>query len=482
MRWRIPSTLIVCLVSGLLLSTAHAANVKGVRVYAAPDNTRLVFDLDGAVEHRLQLVEKQGDKPQQVIIDMNYTALAAGVTVPDLSATTIGQMRLSTVNDFNLHVELDLKQDINAKSFVLKPSEPYGHRLVVDLSDRQEAKPVEKPVATEGGLRPILVVIDAGHGGEDPGALGPNRLREKDITLSIAKKLAAMINAEPGYRAELTRKGDYYIDLRKRSRIAQDKGADLFVSIHADAFKNPRASGASVFAWSQRGATSETARFLADKENLSDLVGGADPHSVDDTLVQVLADLQLDGTVRTSLGIGKSILGEMGGIAKLHKHHVEQAGFMVLKSVSVPSLLVETGFISNPTEARNLSDPEYQQKMAQSIFAGVNDYFNRIPPPGTVLAARKAGQTVTAPVVIAEARADPAPEKISQEKPEITPVSQPKPESKPATKKAVVHIVKRGETLSGISARYNVTISALKKHNKLKNSTVFVGQKLKIPG
>lgn len=467
--------LAACFLPVALWSSAQAADIEGIRVYAAPDNTRLVLDLNGPVEHRLELVEKQGDQPQRVLIDIDYTALGTGVTVPDLAATTISQLQFSTVDDFNLRVQIDLKKDINPKSFVLKPNEPYGHRLVIDLVDREQAKPIEKTIAPEGKHRDILVVIDAGHGGEDPGALGPNRLREKDITLSIAKKLAAIINAEPGYRAELTRNGDYFIELRRRSRIAQDKGADLFVSIHADAFKNPAASGASVFAWSQRGATSETAKFLADKENLSDLVGGADPNSVDDVLVQVLADLQLDGTVRTSLGIGKSILGEIGGMAKLHKHHVEQAGFMVLKSVSVPSLLVETGFISNPAEARNLGNKDYQEKMAASIFKGIKQYFDRIPPPGTVLAARKSGQTVITP-------ANPVKETTS-----VAPVALPKPDNKPVVikpeiKKPVVHIVKRGETLSRISARYNVTIAAIKKHNGLKSSTVYVGQKLKIPG
>src|SRR5690606_8019222 len=193
--------------------------------------------------------------------------------------------------------------------------------------------PVKPSVSGSKPLRDILVVIDPGHGGEDPGAIGPNRLREKDLTLKISRELAAVINAQPGYRAELTRTGDYFIPLAKRSDFALKKKADLFVSIHADAFTNKKAAGASVFAWSQRGATSTTAQFLADSENLSDLVGGADPSSIDNTLSQVLADLSIDGVVSYSLGMGSDILHEIGSITKLHKRHVEQAGFRVLKSV-----------------------------------------------------------------------------------------------------------------------------------------------------
>jgi len=317
-------------------------------------------------------------------------------------------------------------------------------------------------------LRNVLIVIDPGHGGEDPGALGPNRLREKDITLKISKQLAALINAQPGYRAELTRTGDYFIPLGGRSKMALDKKADLFISIHADAFTNKKAAGASVFAWSQRGATSTTAKFLADNENRSDLVGGADPNAVDDVVVQVLADLAVEGVVSYSLGMGGDILQEIGSMTKLHKRQVEQAGFMVLKSVRVPSLLIETGFISNPGEAKKLATDQHQQQLAQAIFKGIRRYFTRVPPPDTYIAAQQAGK----PVVY-------TPEPPPVYKPE--PSTPRKPTVQTPAKKTLVHTVKRGETLSGISAQYNVTMSALKKHNQLKGSTIAVGQKLKIP-
>jgi len=421
-------------------SVAHAADVNGLRLYRAPDHTRLVFDLDGPVEHKLFSLGSAEGKPERLVIDVDHTALNVDVSKIDLKTSPISQIRYAKRNDFDLRVVLDLKGSINPKSFVLKPNDKYGHRLVVDLYDKQKTQPVRKTVESQsqGKLRDILIVIDAGHGGEDPGAIGPGRVREKDVVLRIAKKLAEIVNAKKGYRAELTRTGDYYIKLRKRSQVAIEKKADLFISIHADAFKDPRAKGASVFAWSQRGATSETARYLADKENLSDLVGGASPESVDETLAHVLADLSIDANVSFSLGLGSHVLKEMGAVARLHKKHVEQAGFAVLKSVRVPSLLVETGFISNPTEAKNLNSRVYRAKLANAIFKGIDSYFTDVPPPGTYLAAKK-------------------------------------------NKRSMVYTVSSGDTLSGIAQRYQVSLLDLKKYNGLSTSTIRIGQKIKIP-
>lgn len=481
------------------LSSTQAADVQGLRLYRAPDNTRLVFDLSGEVDHQLQLLPKQAGQPERLLIVISNTAANVKIGELELKGTTISQLQLSRVNDFDLQVVLDLSADVAAKSFMLKPNAPYGYRLVIDLADVVPLPlPVTPPPLAQNASKPdvsypgvarqgrdILIMIDAGHGGEDPGAMGPGRVREKDITLRIAKALEAQVNQQKGYRAELTRKGDYYVDLRKRSKMARDKNADLFVSIHADAFKNPKAAGASVFAWSQRGATSETARFLADKENLSDLVGGADPNSVDDTLVQVLADLQLDGTVRLSLGMGAYVLREVDTVARLHKQHVEQAGFMVLKSVNVPSLLVETGFISNPDEARKLNSPAYQQQMANAIFTGINKHFTKIPPPGSYLASLRGDSPSPTSTLsfVAEANADEA---IA---PEVNPPKANPPPVKPVTRSTVkpkaaaprVHVVRRGDSLTDIAGRYGISVSTLKKYNKLSKSKIFVGQKLKIP-
>jgi N-acetylmuramoyl-L-alanine amidase len=467
-------------------STIEAADVQGVRLYRAPDNTRLVFDLTGDVEHRVQLLAKQADQPEQLMIHISNTAANINTDTLELKGTPISRLQVSRVNDFDLQVVLDLSADVTPKSFMLKPNAPYGYRLVIDLVDIVVPTPLvpappivaaAKPDANKPG-RDILIMIDAGHGGEDPGAMGPGRIREKEITLKIAKELETIVNRQKGYRAELTRKGDYYVDLRKRSKMARDKNADLFVSIHADAFKNPNARGASVFAWSQRGATSETARFLADKENLSDLVGGANPDSVDDTLIQVLADLQLDGTVRLSLGMGGYVLREMDKIAKLHKQHVEQAGFMVLKSVNVPSLLIETGFISNPAEAKNLNSSAYQQMMAKAIFSGIDKHFTKIPPPGSYIASLQGESTnavAALPSIINQANAE------ETDPVKTTPIVYGPAKPKPKAPAAVIHVVKRGDNLSDIAKRYGVSLTALKKLNKLSKSKIFVGQKLKIP-
>jgi N-acetylmuramoyl-L-alanine amidase len=451
----------------------YGADVQGMRIYRSPDSTRLVFDLSSAAEHQVKVLPQTSDKPERILIELKNTVLKGDASQLKLQDTPIAQIRFGQHNDFDLWAVLDLKSSVTPKAFLLKPMGQYGDRLVVDLYDKepvveisQTPVPLKPPVSGSPALRDILIVIDPGHGGEDPGAIGPNKLREKDITLKISRELAALINAQPGYRAELTRNGDYFIPLGKRSAFALKKKADLFVSIHADAFTNKKAAGASVYAWSQRGSTSTTAQFLADKENLSDLVGGADPSSVDDTLSQVLADLSIDGVVNYSLGMGSDILREIGSMTKLHKRQVEQAGFMVLKSVRVPSLLIETGFISNHEEARKLSTPEHQAKIARAIFNGIHRYFSRVPPPNTYIAAQQAGK----PVVY-----------TPEPRPVYTPGPASTPTPKPVAKKSVVHTVKRGETLSGISAKYNVTITALKKHNQLKSSTVYVGQKIKIP-
>src|SRR5690606_11788467 len=309
----------------------------------------------------------------------------------------------------DLRLVLDLSAMVTPKSFTLAPNQQYGHRLVVDLFDQEHAgnaapqtpQVTQPPAGTAvppkvdsapstapaklppvaSGQRDIVIAIDAGHGGEDPGALGPGKkLYEKHVTLAIAKELQRQINAEKGFRGELVRTGDYFIPLRKRTEIARKKGADLFVSIHADAAPNSRAFGASVYALSERGATSETARWLADTENQSDLIGGAGNVSLDDKdrmLAGVLLDLSMTASLSSSLNVGQQVLSNMGRITPLHKRRVEQAGFMVLKSPDIPSILVETGFISNPNEANKLSTAAHQQALARSITAGVRDFFQQ---------------------------------------------------------------------------------------------------------
>ncbi len=273
----------------------------------------------------------------------------------------------------------------------LTPDVPATPTPSVPVTPVTPTQPVAKlPLPTKGGTRDIVIAIDAGHGGEDPGALGPGGLHEKNITLSIARELQRQINQVRGYRAELTRTGDYFIPLRKRTEIARKKGADLFVSIHADAAPSRSAFGASVFALSDRGATSETARWLADSENRSDLIGGDGSVSLgdkDQMLAGVLLDLSMTATLSSSLDVGHKVLTNVGRITSLHKRRVEQAGFMVLKSPDIPSILVETGFISNVNESRKLASASHQQALARSITSGIRQYFQQSPPPGTYIAS-----------------------------------------------------------------------------------------------
>jgi N-acetylmuramoyl-L-alanine amidase len=362
----------------------------------------------------------------------------------------------------------DLKTKVTPNSFALKAHGEMHDRLVLDFYDipgsavavaevaatqpitrLPEVKPEPVPVVPAQeitGNRSIVIAVDAGHGGEDPGAMGPNRVREKEVTLSIAKELVAAINAQPGFTGKLTRTGDYFIPLKKRRDIARNMKADLFVSIHADAFTRSSARGASVFALSRTGATSETARFLAQRENESDLIGGVGGISLDDkdeVLAGVLVDLSMTATLNSSLQVGSHVLKSMGGIAHLHKRHVEQAGFMVLKSPDVPSILVETGFISNPEESRKLATATYRKQMAHSVFSGIRNYFVQHPPAGTLLAAQLASGQL---------------KNMVRE-----------------------HTVASGDTLSAIAIRYGVTVSQLMQHNRMRNATVKVGQTLKIP-
>jgi N-acetylmuramoyl-L-alanine amidase len=289
-----------------------------------------------------------------------------------------------------------------------------------------------------------VVVVDAGHGGEDPGATGPRGAREKDVVLKMARILADMIEQKPGYTAKLTRTGDYYIDLRSRTILARKHNADLFVSVHADAFRTPEPRGASVFALSQRGATSETARWLAQSENRSDLIGGAGGVSLDgrdDTLAGVLLDLSMTASINSSLGVGSEVLDQLGGVAKLHKRSVEQASFAVLKSPDIPSILVEAGFISNPREEKYLTTSGYQRKLADAVVRGIDDYFQKTPPPGTLLAWQKRNGK----------------NEVSQ------------------------YRIQRGDTLSGVARRTQTSVSELMQYNGLNDDRVMVGQTIRIP-
>ncbi|WP_438951662.1 N-acetylmuramoyl-L-alanine amidase [Porticoccus sp.] len=420
---------------------AAATVVDGVRLWRAPDHTRLVFDLSGPISHTIFEL----DNPRRLVVDIDQTTLKTTLTGLDFSTSPITGIRSGVHEGHHLRIVLDLSASVKPRSFTLAKNEQYGHRLVLDLYDREkeEARTTEEKSARPPlqGQRDVIISIDAGHGGEDPGALGPNGIREKDVVMAISRELKKLFDQTPGFKARLVRDGDYYIALRDRTRIAHEQRADMFISVHADAFTKPSANGASVFALSRRGATSETARYLASKENRADLIGGAGSVSLDDKdhmLASVLLDLSMTATLSSSLDAGTDVLKHLGGVARLHKKRVEQAGFMVLKSPDIPSILVETGFISNPHEARLLGTRDYQQKIARSIFHGIHQHFSKAPPSGTLLAARK-------------------------------------------SKGESVHVIATGDTLSDIALKYNISVDALLRHNGLTNTRINVGQRLKIP-
>ncbi|MDT8926140.1 N-acetylmuramoyl-L-alanine amidase [Pseudomonas taiwanensis] len=467
MRIRALVAVVGLLLTAVTVDALAVTQVKSMRLWRAPDNTRLVFDLSGPVQHSVFTLSA----PDRLVIDITGATLAAPLNV-STSNTPISSVRSAQRTPTDLRVVVDLKKSVTPKSFTLAPNAQYGNRLVVDLYDQEAdavaastpaAPPAQAPATTPAvpvtpaqpaiklppvpsGKRDIVVAIDAGHGGEDPGASGSRGQHEKDIVLQIAKELQRQINTEKGYRAELTRTGDYFIPLRKRTEIARKKGADLFISIHADAAPSRAAFGASVFALSDRGATSETARWLADTENRSDLIGGAGNVSLDDKdrmLAGVLLDLSMTATLSSSLNVGQKVLGNMGRVTSLHKQRVEQAGFMVLKSPDIPSILVETGFISNNNEAAKLATASHQQALARSIHTGVRQYFQQNPPPGTYIAwLRDSG-------------------KIAQGPRE--------------------HTVRPGETLAMIAVRYQVSVASLRSSNSLKSDELKVGQHLDIP-
>lgn len=422
-----------------------ATEVEGARIWPAPDHTRLVFDTRSQVKHTIFSLEN----PSRLVIDIQDASLKANLDQLDLSDSPVRRIRSASRNGNDLRVVLDLEKDIKPRSFLLEPNQQYGHRLVVDLiqEDRESLDELKKPIVRDQSdtKRDIIVVIDAGHGGEDPGAIGPRGTLEKDVVLAMAQRLEELIDNQPGYEARLTRTGDYYIDLRRRTLLARKHNADLFVSVHADAFRSPQPSGASVFALSQRGATSETARWLARSENRSDLIGGEGGVTLgdkDDVLAGVLLDLSMTASINASVGVGGYILEQLGGVTKLHKRGVEQASFVVLKSPDIPSILVEAGFISNPSEERNLASSEHQRNVARAVFEGIEAYFNNVPPPGTLLAWQKRQDGGGA---------------------------------------AGEYRVQRGDTLSAVARRNQVSVEALKRVNGLTDDVVMVGQTLQIP-
>ena len=445
---QIPATVPLSAVHALLMAlgaiawvlasvlTVSAADVNAVRLWRAPDHTRVVLDLSEAAELSTLSLEN----PERFVVDLSQSRLTASLTALPLEGTPLSGVRSGIRQGADLRLVFDLSASVRTSVFLLPPNDTTGHRVVDDLFDKiptEEPEPVLSVESLES-RRDIVIAIDPGHGGEDPGALGPGGLREKTVVLQIARRLENQLAKIPGFKPMLVRTGDYYVSLKNRRDKARALEADLFVSIHADAFREKSAHGASVYALSMRGATSTTAQYLADTENAADLVGGVELAEMDPILAGVLADLSMTGTLDASLNLGALILEQIDGVARLHKKRVEQAGFAVLKSPDVPSLLIETGFISNPGEAERLATPAYQDKMARAIRRGIQSWFARQPPPGTLLAWQReqGGREVT---------------------------------------------IAAGDTLSEIAERYGVTVASIKTNNGLSRDVIYVGQTLVIP-
>jgi N-acetylmuramoyl-L-alanine amidase len=389
MLLKLLKTLLLCLTlsSGL----AQALQLTATRLWPSPDYTRITLESIQPIAHKYFTLSN----PERLVIDLEgveagtaLNALAAQLTPDDpyISAIRVGLNRPGV-----MRVVLDLKAPIKPSVFQLQPLEQYGNRLVVDIYPAQEnntadnsvspqqSKTAEQPKSVPQYARLITVAIDAGHGGEDPGASGANGSHEKDITLALAKKLKQKIDAQENMRAVLIRDGDYFVPLGQRVVKARGLKADLFLSIHADAFINPDARGSSVFALSEHGATSVAARWLAKKENDADLIGGINIDVKDPFLKRTLIDLSQTATINDSLKLGYAVLKEIKGVNTLHKGQVEQAGFAVLKAPDIPSILIETAFISNPDEEKRLNDPGYQDKLVDAIVDGVKVYFDKHP-------------------------------------------------------------------------------------------------------
>jgi N-acetylmuramoyl-L-alanine amidase len=368
---------------------ARGVEVRAVRLWASPEGTQVILELSGTAKHTLLTLKN----PDRVVLDVPDARLAAGARRPPASGV-VKQVRMGRRPGGELRVVLDLTRPIRAKSFLATPNDHYGYRLVVDLGGPAAVVAADAPIKAEHArpeARDLVIAIDAGHGGEDPGAIGMHGTREKDVTLAIARALERSVNAEPGMRAVLTRDGDYFVPLRDRMRRARAQQADLFVSIHADSIRDRAVDGSSVYILSQRGATNEAARWLAERENAADLIGGVSLENKGDLLASVLLDLSQTASLSASETAAEHVLHQLNLVGEVRKPLVQQAGFMVLKSPDIPSMLIETAYISNPAEEQRLRGAAHQSKLAAAIHQGLREYFYADPPAGSRIAQIAAG-------------------------------------------------------------------------------------------
>ncbi len=423
---------------GVMVAAAPAAGstVENIRLWAEEGKTRVVLDLSAPADHTLFTLRQ----PNRVVVDVKNSTLGSRLATLPPGSGHVRSIRAARRGQSDLRIVLDLNQSVRPRSFSAGPYDRYGDRLVIDLAAPDGFEPVKTVRMAETRPRELVIAVDPGHGGRDPGAIGQGRTREKDVVLAIARKLAARIDEEPGMRAVLVRDGDTLIGLRERMETARRHRADLFVSIHADAVHDKRARGSSVYVLSLKGASDEAARRLAEQNN-ADLIGGVVLSDKDEVLASVLLDLSQNASLGASMEVGRNVIDELARVGRVHKRSVQHAGFAVLKSPDVPSILVETAFISNPEEERKLRNGAHQDQLAAAILSGIRRYFYANPPPDSLIA-----QSV-----------------------------------RDGRELQVRHVIARGDTLSEIANRYNVSLSALRSVNNLHGDRIRIGQVLRIP-
>lgn len=510
--------LFVCVLCSMPLP-AFAADVESLNIWRSPDYTRVVIDVSNRPEYSVFVLEG----PHRVVIDIRDSRMKATLQGLAIEGSPVTAVRSGLRNQTDTRIVLDLSGPVNPSSYSLPPNDEHGERLVVDLYDAGTQAPALAPamvepadetrvqaaepvVAESSARRNIVVAIDAGHGGSDPGAIAHDgHMQEKDIALAISRAVAERIRAMPGFEPVMIRDGDYYVQLQQRPQLARQNRADIFLSIHADSHTTSRAEGMTIYALSQRTAEDENIRRVTEKENSSDLLGGMSGdtslRNFDDDLALTLLDLSMSWSIEQSMAAGSYILNATGNVARLRRDVPQQGNFWVLRSPDIPSLLIETGYLSNPAEARKLASADYQRKLADSIAQGVMNYFYERPPEGTLIAWQKANNQGPDRQYIV-ARGDSL-SLIAQRhnvslshlrsanslRTDTIHVGQALriPGAGPALIAAVApaqvseHTITRGETLSGIAARYSVSVSRLREANRLRNDTIRVGQVLLIP-
>ncbi|MGS3137779.1 N-acetylmuramoyl-L-alanine amidase [Aeromonas sanarellii] len=516
--------LILVFFLSLMALPTWANQLKSVRVWPSPDNTRVVLDMSSAPNFNYFTLTG----PSRLVIDLKGASNAANLARIENKSELVRKIRESTpLEQGSLRLVLDLSSSIKPVVFPLAPAGPYGHRLVIDLPYEEKGSATAQPAPVGGQGKAIVIAIDPGHGGEDPGSIGPRRTYEKRVTLSVSQKLAALIDREPGMRAVLTRRGDYFVDLNKRSEIARKAKADLLVSVHADSFHNSTPRGASVWVLSTNRANREMGSWLEKQEKQGELLGGvgkvlaeSDPNPY---LAQTFLDLSMDKSRAEGYEVSRQILRSMGRVARLHKKAPEHASLAVLKAPDIPSVLVETGFISNHAEEKLLATASYQDQLARAIFEGIRAYYRSHPTKGPMLTG-KAQQVASKQ---ATSRPAPASRPVAASKPAAQPVQQVVTNRMPATEpyrvgdggapvssvgsasgagvikpykvaakepsapvssvqsndksRMIRHVVTRGQSLSRLAEKHGVSQARLVEINKLKSREIQIGQVLYIP-